>query len=166
MRLLSASVLMSAILLPSCVPGHSQLPTDIVQWRVDEDSSHSVHRGAISALRVDAHIKEGWHVYGSAQLEGGPTPLKASLEENPIASLSGKIDGSEPLKLHDTSFNLETTAYKTDFFLTIPVRLKSDAPSGVGAIPVSIRYQSCSDRTCMPPKTIHLRIPVSVVATR
>jgi hypothetical protein len=166
MRLLSSSVLMAAILLPNCVPSRSQLPTDPVQWRVDDDSSHPVHRGATSSLRVDAHIKEGWHVYGSAQLEGGPTPLKASLEENPIASLIGKIDGSEPLKFHDTSFNLETTVYKTDFFLNIPVRLKSDAPTGVGAIPVSIRYQSCSERTCMPPKTIHLRVPVGVVATR
>jgi hypothetical protein len=71
---------MSAILLPSCVPGHSQLPTDPVQWRVEDGSSHAVHRGTTSALRIAAHIKEGWHVYGSAQLEGGPTPLKASLE--------------------------------------------------------------------------------------
>lgn len=166
MRLLAASVLMSAILLPGCASGHSQLPTDPVQWSVDDDSSHPVHRGTTSALRVHAHIKEGWHVYASSQLEGGPTPLKASLEENTIASLSGKIDGSEPLKLLDTSFDLETTVYKTDFSLNIPVRLENDAPSGVSAIPVSIRYQSCSDRTCMPPKTIHLRVPVSVLATR
>lgn len=166
MRLLSASFLMSAILLTGYSSGRSQLSADPVQWSVGDGPGDPVHRGATKVLEVDAHIKEGWHVYGSAQLEGGPTPLKASLEENPIASLNGKIDGSEPLKIHDASFDLETTVYKTAFSLKFPVRLKSDAPSGNGAIPVSIRYQSCSDRTCMPPKTVHLSIPVNVVPVR
>lgn len=166
MRLLFAFLLTSAILLPGYSLGHSQLPADPVQWSVGNGSGDPVHRGATKILVVEAHIKDGWHVYGSAQLEGGPTPLKASLEENPIASLSGKIDGSEPLRLHDASFDLETTVYKTAFSLKFPVRLKSDAPSGNGAIPVSIRYQSCSDRTCMPPKTVHLSIPVNVVPAK
>ena len=166
MRLLSASILMSIIFLPGSIPGHSQAANGPVQWTFEPNATNQTRRGSTTTLRIDAHIKEGWHVYGSAQLEGGPTPLKVSLEENPIAQVAGKIASSEATKDHDASFNLETSVYTKDFFVKIPVKVKSDAALGTSAIPVSVRYQSCSDRTCMPPKTLHIQVPVSVVAVR
>jgi hypothetical protein len=30
-------------------------------------------------------------------------------------------------------------------------------------IPVSVRFQTCSDRECQPPRTVHLAVPIDVL---
>jgi hypothetical protein len=45
----------------------------------------------------------------------------------------------------------------------VPVQVSQQAAAGRQLIPVSIRFQTCSDRECQPPKTIHLSVPIEVL---
>jgi hypothetical protein len=114
-------------------------------------------------IEVTAAIDEGWHVYGLEQSPGGPTPLRATLDENEVVQAAGAPSGSPPTKQHDSSFNLETETYTRSFVLRLPAQVKPHAAAGKQLAPVSVRFQACNDRICLPPRTVHLSAPVEIV---
>jgi hypothetical protein len=126
-----------------------------VQWTAlaKRDSSDTqAHR---LFLEISAVVPEGWHVYALNQLPGGPTPLRIAIEQGVAANITGAASGTSPGKRHDPSFDLDTEFYSDAFTLRFPVesrRSLADSP----ALPVSVRFQLCSDRECQPPKTVHL----------
>jgi DsbC/DsbD-like thiol-disulfide interchange protein len=129
---------------------HAQHP-GTVQWTLTQKpATHADER----VLTLHADIEKGWHIYGISQQAGGPMPLVLRVESSAPYQLDGSITGTAPEKHQDSSFNL-TTEYFTDAFsLDIPV--KQTAPSQDGTIPLAVRFQMCSDTTCMPPRTVHL----------
>jgi hypothetical protein len=125
----------------------------IVQWT-------GVLDVAASALDLSATVQEGWHVYAATQLPGGPTPLQVTLGEGAGARLQGVASGTVPLKRHDTSFDLDTEFYTKAFTVHLPVVWHASRDT-LAFLPVVVRYQTCSDRECLPPKTIQLSVPTS-----
>jgi hypothetical protein len=101
-------------------------------------------------------------VYALTQPAGGPIPLRIAIDENSVAQVAGNISGTKPVKSRDTSFQLETQFYQGAFILHVPAEVKHPA-AGSQLIPLSVRFQACNDRVCLPPKTIHLSVPVVVL---
>jgi len=131
-----------------------------VRWAASL-SPATVERGGSATVDVSAQIKEGWHVYAPEQPPGGPTPLRVTLDNEDVAQLAGRLSGTIPQTRHDPSFDLDTLFFVHSLQLHLPVRLV-DSPAGARVIPVSVHFQSCSDRECQPPATIHLDVPVDV----
>ena len=165
MHPINKATLLPIIFILSFHVGNTQTVNDPLTWRIEAPVGDHMVRGAASALRIKASIRDGWHVYGVGQPAGGPTPLTIALEHNAIAQARGRISTSAAIRAHDASFDLVTDVYTHDFNITLPMLIQKDAAFGEGTIPVSIHYQSCSNRTCMPPRTIHLNAPIRVVAT-
>jgi hypothetical protein len=153
-----------ALLLSACVGGIgvAQSPNPTVQWTASMDSNAAVARGSKATVELSADVQEGWHVYALTQPPGGPTALRVTLDPNDVAQLAGPPSGTIPEKRHDPSFDLETQSYSHSFALHLPVRVKPRAGGGQ-LIPVSIRFQTCSDRECQPPRTVHLSVPIDVL---
>jgi DsbC/DsbD-like thiol-disulfide interchange protein len=114
-------------------------------------------------VELDAKLEDGWHVYGLEQVAGGPTPLQVTLDENDVVQIVGLISGSVPVKKHDSSFDLDTQFYSHAFVVRLPLRVKPHSSIGKQAIPVTIRFQACNDRTCLPPRTVHISVPFEVL---
>ncbi|WP_182276572.1 protein-disulfide reductase DsbD domain-containing protein [Granulicella sp. 5B5] len=129
-------------------------------------TNSAAHPGQHSSLEITAVIQDGWHVYALTQVAGGPMPLRIGIGHNPTVELDGKITGSTPSKQHDPSFDLETQTYSHGFTVTAPLKVKRDAPAGNASVPVSIRFQACSDRTCLPPRTVQISVPLEVAAAK
>jgi hypothetical protein len=115
-------------------------------------------------LELSGEVQDGWHVYALTQRPGGPTALRVAIDENPVAELVGTPSGTAPESKHDPSFDLDTQFYAHSFAVRVPVSVKPGAEVGRQLIPVSVRFQTCSARECQPPKTIHLSVPVDVLA--
>jgi hypothetical protein len=141
----------------------AQAPEGIVQWSASVDAPSAVKRGGAVTLKVSGEVLDGWHVYALEQLPGGPTALRVALDENPTARLAGTPSGTAPEEKHDASFDLNTRFYRHSFALRVPVSVKPQAGLGAQLIPVDIRFQSCSERECLPPKTTRLSVPVIVL---
>ena len=141
----------------------AQAPEGIVHWAVSVNSANTVRQGNAAALGLSGEVSEGWHVYALAQLSGGPTPLRVTLDDNPIARLAGSPSGTPPEEKHDASFDLDTRFYRHSFALHVPIAVKRRAELGAQLIPVDVRFQSCSERECLPPKTIRLSVPITVL---
>jgi DsbC/DsbD-like thiol-disulfide interchange protein len=137
-----------------------------VAWSAPLIIAASGRKGQRVALIVQGAVREGWHVYALRQQPNGPTPLKVTLEANPVVTADGSPVGSPATIAHDPAFNLDTPYYSRSFKVKLPVRLASNMPVSHQSIPVSVRFQTCNGQTCEPPKTIHLSAPVEIGSDR
>jgi DsbC/DsbD-like thiol-disulfide interchange protein len=140
----------------------AQGPIQPVQWSSAAFPRGPIRPGSKIAIELSAEIQDGWHVYGLTQVSGGPTPLRVSIDENGTTRAAGAALGTPPIKKHDPSFNLDTEVHSHLFSIHLPVQVKHHATAVDQTVPVSVRFQTCSDRTCLPPRTVHLTVPVEV----
>jgi hypothetical protein len=138
-------------------------PPQPVQWKALLNPAIPLKAGDRIAIDLSGAVEAGWHVYALSQPAGGPIPLRVSIDENPVAEGSGELQGTAPVKKQDPSFQQETELYEGDFVLLVPLEVKH-ASAGKQSIPLSVRFQACSDRVCLPPRTVHLSVPVEVVS--
>ena len=141
----------------------AQAPS-VVQWSGQANLQSAAHPGDSVSVTISGVVQDGWHVYGLSQLPDGPTPLKVTIAENGLIKVDGAVTGTPAVKHHDESFNLETQTYSRTFALTIPVRVKLEAVAGHSSIPVAVRFQACSDRVCLPPRTVQIAVPLEIAA--
>jgi hypothetical protein len=149
--------------LSLCGAGLAQAPIQPVQWAGSAIPKTPVKQGSKIEIDLSAEVQEGWHVYGLTQAPGGPTPLRVTLDENGVVRIVGVETGTAPVKKHDPSFDLETEFYPQSFSLRVQTEVKQHPAVGDQLIPVSVRYQACDDRTCLPPRTAHLSVPIKVL---
>jgi hypothetical protein len=122
------------------------------------------HKGGAAVLQIVAEIPAGWHVYALTQPPGGPAALQVRVDSrHEVTSAVGTISGSRPHKRHDPSFDLDTETYSGTFELTVPVQIRGDLTAGPHHLPINIRFQSCSERECRPPRTVQLAADVTVL---
>jgi DsbC/DsbD-like thiol-disulfide interchange protein len=142
-----------------CAVSSAQVSNETVQWTASVISTSPVKHGSNATLELSAEVREGWHVYALTQPTGGPTALRITLDQNEVAQVAGAPSGTAPERKHDPSFDLETESYTHAFALRLPVYVKRSA-GGAQLLPISVRFQACSDRECLPPRTVHLSVPV------
>jgi hypothetical protein len=145
-----------------CVAGVAQVPIQPVQWTGSLVPKTQAKPGMKIAIELSAEVQSGWHDYGLAQLPGGPTPLRVTLESNDAVQVAGETSGTIPEKKHDTAFDLDTEIYKKSFKLHLPLAINQRLVVGINPVFVSIRFQACNDRVCLPPRTVHVSVPIEV----
>jgi Disulphide bond corrector protein DsbC len=146
-----------------CVASFAQAPVQPVTWSTAASTKGELKESSRFTLDLSAEIQEGWHVYALNQAPSGPTPLHISLDENGTVQSAGVISGTKPIKQHDAAFGLDTETFTQSFVLHLPVQVKEHVIPGNYSAPVSVRFQSCNDRICLPPKTVHLTVPIQVL---
>ena len=55
------------------------------------------------------------------------------------------------------------SVYTGDFDLVTKFKVPPNAPMGPGVISAKLRYQACTERMCLPPKTVDVSVPVEIV---
>jgi DsbC/DsbD-like thiol-disulfide interchange protein len=113
-------------------------------------------------LALTAKISEGWHIYSFTQPPGGPSTSQVTLPTVQPFKTSGPIVAPPPHKVYDSNFEMETESYEGTVDFSLPIAVQSNAPSGKQNVAVDVRFQTCSETTCLPPKTVHLSAPVIV----
>jgi len=156
--LLLASVLCTLSFAQS--PDQAVQSEQTVQWTAAVIRPTAASNGGEASLELSAQVLEGWHVYAPTQPSGGPMALRVTIDQNDFAQVAGAPTGTKPRRRHDPSFDLETQIYTHSFAVHVPLRLLEAQATGRREIPVSVRFQSCSDRECLPPRTVHLSVPI------
>jgi hypothetical protein len=139
-------------------------PEEVVRWTISASSAATLARGSPASLDLSGEIQAGWHVYGLEQHPGGPTALRITIDANTSITAAGPTSGSVPERVHDTHFGFDTQLYSHPFVIHLPVRVTAGLAAGRKLIPVSVRFQACSDRECLLPRTVHLSVPIDVSA--
>lgn len=137
-----------------------------VQWKVAVRPAVHSKIGTTVLLRIFGEIPTGWHVYALTEPPGGPTALSVKVDpDQTVTRQVGSVSGPKPQRKHDRSFDLDTETYSGSFALEIPLRLRTDLAPRQYSLPLSVRFQSCSDSQCRPPRTVRLAADVVIGAS-
>ena len=157
-----AGIALLGLAAPTLAQTADPAAAQTVNWTVTADPVEAVKQGGRITLTLHGEVADGWHVYSLKQLPNGPTPLRVTLDQNDVAVASGAPVGSPATKIHDPGFNLDTQFYSHAFTVALPLQVSAQSASGPQLIPVSVRFQTCNDRVCQPPKTVHLTAAISI----
>jgi DsbC/DsbD-like thiol-disulfide interchange protein len=124
-----------------------------VHWSLVGDRTRRLTVGRAVPITVQADIAKGWHIYSLNQKPGGPIPLRIQLVGAPDVIIRGVIDAPKPERLFDSNFGIETELYSGSPRFSIPVGVPGRAVTGSRQVHVAARYQVCSDKLCLPPRT-------------
>jgi thiol:disulfide interchange protein DsbD len=138
------------LLACACGPLASAQRLDPVQWTLTSDTNKTAPGSSVT-LRLTAKLDEGWHLYSPTTPKGGPIPTTIALADSPpIAGF--KLYQPKPERKFDPNFNLDTETFQKEVVFWLTAELKKDAPAGPLDVTAQVRYQSCTDKQCLPPK--------------
>jgi len=135
---------------------------DKVAWTASATASNHLEPGGGLKIILRGAVEDGWHVYALTQSPDGPTPLRVTIDSNPVAIADGEPEGSPPDRIHDSAFDLDTQSYAHAFTVTVPVHIESHLAAGRHLIPLSVRFQTCRADICHPPKTVRVTASIDV----
>jgi thiol:disulfide interchange protein len=122
---------------------------DPIKWSLELPPAAAP--GSKVLARLEARLDSGWHLYSMSTPPGGPTPATVRLADNP-AIQSFRVLQPLPKRALDPNFNLDTETYEGNPAFLIEIEIKKDAAPGSSEVAVDLRYQTCSDRLCVPGK--------------
>ena len=93
--------------------------------------------------------------------QGGPIATTVSLAENPAVQ-SYKIYQPKPNRKLDPNFGIETETFGKEVVFVFEIALASTAPKGPVELTANSRYQSCTDRQCLPPRKVQSTATLTV----
>ena len=103
---------------------------------------------------LTAKIESGWHLYSLTSMTGGPKPTRITLPREQAFELAGQIEAPDPFVEKDTNFDMEVEYYEEQVTFKLPLKRLS-GESG-NRLLVEARYQTCTNKLCLPPKLIKL----------
>ena len=132
-----------------------------IKWSVKE-VPQKIKSGESFKVEIVAKIDEGWHLYSLEQSSGGPIPTRITLPDNQKFKLSSDIESPVPQIVYDTNFNMDTQFYEYEAVFKIPVEVLKEAAAGKNTLVINTFFQTCNDKTCLPPKTVRLNADIEV----
>ena len=136
------------------------IPATVVTWTLKAPTP--VRAGDAVSLTLTAAIAPGWHLYAMAQPEGGPISTEVSLPPNTLATFARPVVASKPATIFDPNFDLRVQLYSEKATFTLPLTVAATVLAGTHPFTVEVRYQSCNDVICLPPKTVRVETVLTV----
>src|SRR5215470_8464177 len=133
---------------------------DPVQWTLTSDVTKAPP-GSVVPLKLTAKLEPGWHLYSLTTPPGGPIPSTAALAENPAVERVALYQPKPERKL-DPNFGIDTETFSEEAVFLVGAQLKQDAAPGDVALEAQVRYQSCNDKLCLPPRKKTAQFVVAV----
>src|SRR5579872_3464777 len=136
---------------------------DPVQWTLTSDVTKAP-AGSTVPLKLTAKLEPGWHLYSLTTPPGGPIPTTAAVAGNAWVEKTVLYQPKPERKL-DPNFGVDTETFKDEAVFLVTAELKKDA-KGIVDLEADVRYQSCDDRRCLPPrkKSAHFMLTVDSTA--
>jgi DsbC/DsbD-like thiol-disulfide interchange protein len=126
-------------------------------------SSLAGARGQTLLVAIRLSLKKGWHVNSNRPV--GPEaslliPTTVTISATAPATLQrARYPDAHLVKL--TFSKAPLAVYTSDNWLLLRLKVKAGKP-GRAVIPIQVRYQACSDRLCLRPEALELRLPFEV----
>jgi len=137
----------SLVLLLAALPLLAQGPNN-VQWSLTLQPA-SAAPGSKVLARLEGRIDPGWHVYSMTSAGAIPTTIKLAAN---AAIEKARIFQAPPKKAYDPNFQLDTETYEGSAVFLLELQLRPDAAAGASEVSAEVRYQTCNDKVCIPPR--------------
>jgi thiol:disulfide interchange protein DsbD len=161
-RLLLFLLCLFSALVPLAKPGWSQTDRDPVKWTATLEPA-DLRAGETGRVLLEAKIKAPWHIYAPTTPPGGPIATSVQLVPSPVAKAAGKLIQPKPLSHLDPGFGIQVQTYDKGVTFALPVKIDAKA-SGAKTFKLSVRFQACNDRLCLPPKTVEVPVAAKIAS--
>jgi hypothetical protein len=121
----------------------------------------TVKRGATANVKVTATLSDGFHLNSHTPAESFLIPLTLKWAADPSVE-AGEVAYPKP-QMVKVPFQEKPLSVLTGKFELV-TSFKVPAGASVGPVTVTgkLRYQACNDKSCFPPKTLDVKVPVEV----
>lgn len=130
-----------------------------VKWSLETTPSGELAPNAKVKVTVKAEIEAPWKLYSIDQPPGGPFATTIKVSENSPFSIDGKITTPKPIVKEDPNFIIDdkplltrSFAERAEFY--VPVAISRAGTTS--ELLLDVRFQVCTDTTCLPPKTVRV----------
>jgi hypothetical protein len=120
-------------------------------------SLEPVPRGRTFEIAVVAEIMQGFHINANKVLDDYLIPTTLTVEPPKglrVAETSYPQGSLQKFEFSEKMLNV----YDGTVTLRMKVVAAADAPLGAASLPLTLRYQACNDKACLPP--VRLNVPV------
>ena len=124
---------------------------------VQAPANTAVKKGAEAEIKVVVNVKPGYHVNSNKPADEYLIPLRLSFDATPLEAVS--VHFPQPKMEKYTFSEKPLSVYSGSFEIVAKVKARADARAGMNFATAKLRYQACNDNSCLPPKTIDVRIP-------
>lgn len=118
-------------------------------------SPRTAAAGKTVTVTVRAKIDPGWHLYSVVPSGVGPVPT--GIASWPGGTPTGTTAENRPVKKMDKTFGTLVAYHEKTATFTRRFKLTQPLTAGKAA-PVTLHYQLCSDRQCLPPYDIAVSV--------
>ena len=133
-------------------------PNIVVNGKLSTDK---VKRGGALRGTVTMEIPSGYHVNSNRPLEKFLVATQLLIEA-PNGIRVGPVSYPRPL-LRSFSFSkVKVSVYEGRPVMSFNVGVPAGAPTGQTELKARLRYQSCSDSVCFPPRTQEVKLSLTV----
>ncbi|HET9424765.1 MAG TPA: cytochrome c biogenesis protein CcdA [Gemmatimonadaceae bacterium] len=117
---------------------------------------------AVLAVTIPSKPVE-WHFYSITQPPGGPIRTTIGLV-SPAFRIADSITGTKPVVADDPNFGMPTETHTDSAVYQIPL-VADPRATGSQRLAVTLRYQVCNERYCLPPVTDTILANVALAGT-
>lgn len=117
-------------------------------------------RGQSTVVKVRAKIAEGYHANSNKPHEDYLIPLRLTVEAKPleVVNVAYPAGHDEKYSFSERPLNVLTG----EFEIAVTLRAPAAAKPELYILPAKLRYQACSDRACLAPKTLTVNFTADV----
>lgn len=156
-------VIAAALLIPASVFGQAmQDPVTFEQaWNVAQ-----ARPGDQRAVAVVVRLQDRWHINpDEARTAENLIPTSLTVKSSSPALEVGAVQFPAPaqVEVNYTGTPTKLSAYEHEAIFYLPVTVKPDAAAGEAELTLSLRYQACDDKMCLPPRTKTINLPLTIV---
>jgi thiol:disulfide interchange protein DsbD len=127
---------------------------------VDPPAKLSIKRGESSVLRLPVKMAAGYHVNSNTPAEDYIIPLRLTWDAKPLEV--AEVTFPKPVMEKYAFSEKALSVYITDFAIETRFQAPANAQPGLAMALGKLRYQACTDKLCLPPKTIEVRLPIEI----
>jgi thiol:disulfide interchange protein DsbD len=107
-------------------------------------------------------LKNGYHVNSNKPNDEYLIPLRLSWNASPLEVL--EIAYPQAQTANYSFSDKPVSVLSGQFDIVTRFRVPAKAPLGASVLNGKLRYQACDDTSCLPPKTVEVKLPVEIRA--
>jgi hypothetical protein len=119
-----------------------------------------VKRGGTAEATLSVKLQQGYHVNSNTPSENYLIPLRLTWVAGPLESVS--VTFPKPVMEKYEFSSKPLSVFTGNFEIVTKFKPAANASQGPAYLSGKLRYQACNDKACFPPKTVDIKLPVSI----
>ena len=117
--------------------------------------------GSTAQVKLSVQLRSGYHCNSNMPADEYLIPLRLTWSSGPLEA--GEIVYPKP-RMENYKFSpTPVSVFTGDFEILTRFKVPAGAASGIAVETAKLRYQACTDRMCLAPKTVEVTLPVDIV---